>query len=115
MRYSPLTDRRTDRQLRRSNRDVGYTSGTVPKIDKCFLIEKSVHGVSCPLFSIEIYALEWATTVLSQVIMPCVWDCSFAYFVFLTFKSACYGLIEINALSLSLTTRKKYVVNLEIN
>ena len=41
------------------------------------------------IISIEIYALEWVTTVLS-VNMPCDWDCTFIifYLVFLI-KSAC--------------------------
>ena len=48
------------------------------------LFEKSAHGDSCPFFSVEINALDWATST-STVIMPCDWDCSILFlYCFLT-------------------------------
>ena len=37
---------------------------------------KVAFGVLCPFFCLKIYDLEWATAVLSQVIVSCDWDCS---------------------------------------
>ena len=54
-----------------------------------------VHGVSCPFFSIEIYALEWATAVRSQV--ACLETVAKTFFssFFDSLKCACNDLIQI--------------------
>ena len=66
-------------------------------------MKKSVHEVSCPFFSIEIYALDWVSTVLLQLLCLVSGTAASLFYLFYFFDNvACCltGLLEINALIL---------------